>query len=70
MTGDEDQLAQWSDALADAVEHASGWTMTVAARSRIAATGIMASADGLVVTADHVIEREEEIEIGLGDDGP
>ena len=70
MTSDEDQLVQWSDALADAVEHASTWTVTVAARSRIAATGIMASADGLVVTADHVIEREEDIEIGVGDDGP
>lgn len=70
MTSDEDQLVQWSDALADAVEHASRWTVTVAARSRIAATGIVASADGLVVTADHVIEREEDIEIGLGDGGP
>lgn len=70
MTGDEDRLMQWSDALADAVERASRWTVTVAARSRIAATGIMASADGLVVTADHVIEREEDIEIGLADGGP
>ena len=70
MTGDEDQLVQWSDALADAVERASRWTVTVAARSRIAATGITAGADGIVVTADHVIEREEDIEIGLGDDGP
>lgn len=70
MTGDEDQLMQWSNGLADAVEHASAWTVTVAARGRIAATGIMASADGLVVTADHVIERDEDIEISLGDDGP
>ena len=69
MASDENQLEQWSDALADAVERASKWTVTVAARSRIAATGIVASADGLVVTADHVIEREEDIEIGLGDDG-
>ena len=70
MTGDGDQLVQWSDALADAVERASRWTVTVAARSRIAATGIMAGADGLVVTADHIIEREEDIEIGIGDDEP
>ena len=68
MTGDEDQLVQWSDGLADAVERASRWTVTVAARSRIAATGIMVGADGLVVTADHVIDREEDIEIGIGDD--
>ena len=68
MTNDQDQLAQWSDTLADAVEHASRWTVTVAARGRIAATGLVASADGLVVTADHVVEREEDIEIGLGDD--
>ena len=70
MTGEGDQLVQWSDALADAVERASRWTVTVAARSRIAATGIMAGADGLVVTADHIIEREEDIEIGIGDDEP
>ncbi len=68
MTSDQDQLMQWSDTLADAVEHASRWTVTVAARGRIAATGIMASAEGLVVTADHVIERDEDIEVGLGDD--
>ncbi|MCH9058575.1 MAG: trypsin-like peptidase domain-containing protein [Planctomycetes bacterium] len=70
MTDDADQLMQWSNGLADAVGHASAWTVTVAARGRIAATGIMASADGLVVTADHVIERDEDIEISLGDDGP
>lgn len=70
MTGDEDQLMQWSNGLADAVEHASAWTVTVAARGRIAATGIMASADGFVVTADHVIERDEDIEVALGDDEP
>ena len=31
MTSDQDQLVQWSETLADAVEHASRWTVTVAA---------------------------------------
>ena len=59
MTSDQDQLVQWSDTLADAVEHASRWTVTVAARGRIAATGIMASAEGLVVTPLASTTREQ-----------
>ena len=46
MTSDQDQLVQWSDTLADAVEHASRWTVTVAARGRIAATGFGSAKPG------------------------
>jgi len=57
-------VAAFSDALAAAVERAATATVTVNARRRSSATGI-AIGDGMFVTADHVIEREEEITIGL-----
>ena len=57
-------LAQVSDGLAAAVEKAAVSTVLVNARRRIPASGIIWSADGLIVTADHVIERDE-IEVVL-----
>jgi S1-C subfamily serine protease len=39
----------------------------VSARRHIPATGVAWTADGLVVTADHVIETEDEITVGLPD---
>ena len=66
MTTDStDALQQHSDGLAAAVDRASGWTVLVGARRRIAASGLMWSADGLIVTADHVIEDEDGIVVGL-----
>ncbi len=59
-------LTQLSDALADAVAKAGASTVTVNARKRLPATGIAWAAD-LVVTADHVIEREEQITVTLPD---
>lgn len=56
-----------SNELADAVERAGAGVVTVDARRRHPATGIVWSADGLIVTANHVVERDEEIEIGLPD---
>ena len=53
-----------SDALAAAVERAATYTVSVNARRRIGATGIVLE-NGVVVTADHVIEREEEIAVRL-----
>ena len=41
--------------------------MRVDARARIPATGIVWS-DGVVVTADHVVERDEDVSVGLPDD--
>lgn len=61
-----DTLTGFSDALADAVERAGAATVAVNARRRLPATGIII-AGGLVVTADHVIEQEEEITLGLPD---
>ena len=53
--------------LAGAVERAGAGVVTVDARRRLPASGIIWSADGLVVTANHVVERDEEIVIGLPD---
>lgn len=68
MTANETRsvLAQLSDALAAAVERAAASTVLVNARRRVPASGIV-WADGVVVTADHVVEREDEITVGLPD---
>ncbi len=56
-----------SNELADAVERAGAGVVTVNARRRHPATGIVWTAEGLIATANHVVERDEEIEIGLPD---
>ena len=60
-------LASVSDELAGAVERAGAGVVTVDARRRHPASGIVWTGDGLVATANHVVERDEEIEIGLAD---
>ena len=67
MTSEANALTDLSDALANAVEKAAHSIVTVDARRRFAATGIIWTADGVVVTADHVVEREEPITITLPD---
>ncbi len=66
MTSQYASLEELSTGLADAVERVGASTVTVNARPRIPASGI-AWAPGLVVTADHVVEQDEEITIGLPD---
>ena len=58
-------LAAVSDWLADAVERVAASVVTVGARRRIPATGVAWRRDGLIVTADHVVEREDEIHVRL-----
>jgi serine protease Do len=60
-------LQQLSDDLADAVEKAGAWTVTVNARRRFPATGIVWAEGGLIVTANHVVEVDDDITIGLAD---
>jgi S1-C subfamily serine protease len=60
-------LVSLSDELAGAVERAGTGVVTIDARRRHPASGIVWSADGLIATANHVIERDEEIEVGLPD---
>ncbi len=55
-----------SDDLAAVVEKARFSTARVDARSRFPASGIVWSGDGVVVTADHVVEREEDIQVQVG----
>jgi len=60
-------LAALSSALADAVEQAARSVARIEARRRQAASGIVWSADGLILTADHVLERDEDLAVGLPD---
>jgi S1-C subfamily serine protease len=59
-------LIEFSDGLAAAVEKAGASTVAVYARRRIPASGV-AWSPGVVVTADHVVEQDEGIEVGLPD---
>ena len=59
-------LVELSDALADAAEKAGKATVLVNARRRMPASGIAYAAD-LILTADHVIERDEDIKVTLAD---
>jgi len=62
-------LSQFSDQLASVVEQAARSIVTVAARPRQTATGIIwrAETETIILTADHVIEREDEINVTLPD---
>ena len=62
-------LSAISDQLANAVERASRSIVTVAARPRQSASGVLWQAGGevVIVTADHVVEREDDIAITLPD---
>lgn len=59
-------LVELSDALADAAERAGKSTVLVNARRRMPASGIIIAND-LVLTAEHVIEREEDLSVVLAD---
>jgi S1-C subfamily serine protease len=67
MSQSTSALADLSDALAAAVEKAGASTVLVNARRRFPASGIIWSADGVIVTSDHVIERDDDITITLAD---
>ena len=59
-------LVEFSNAMAEAVKKGGASTVMVNARRRMPATGIAYTAD-LILTASHVVEREEEITVTLGD---
>lgn len=60
-------LTQLSESLADAVETAGRSIVAVNARRRLPATGLIWSADGVIVTANHVVERDDELSVTLPD---
>ena len=60
-------LQSLSNDLAQTVATAGPTVVRVEARDRLPASGIAWSADGVVVTAHHVVERDDNIKIGLSD---
>ena len=58
-------LVDVSNAMVQAVQKAGGFTLMVSARRRRPASGVAYAAD-LVLTADHVVEREEGIKVFAG----
>lgn len=60
-------LSRLSDGLAAAVDRAAASTVTVNARGRLPASGIAWSADGVILTCNHVVERDDDITVGLAD---
>ena len=60
-------LNEFSRALADAVEAGGRSTVRVEARRRLPASGVIWSPDGVIVTAHHVVEWDNNITVGLPD---
>jgi S1-C subfamily serine protease len=60
-----DALAALSSRIAALVAERSGHVVRVDGRRRGPASGVVWSADGLVVTSSHGVERDEELEVGL-----
>jgi S1-C subfamily serine protease len=58
---------QFSDALAAAVDKAAASVVSVDARDHVAASGLVWSANGEVLTADHVVQRDDDIKVILPD---
>jgi len=57
-----------SSELAGIVEAAGRWAVRVEGRRRMPATGIAWTNSGVIATASHVVERDEDLWIGLGSD--
>jgi len=62
----ENILVQLSDALAEAAERGGRSTVLVNARRRMPASGIVFAKDA-ILTANHVVERDEDISVALPD---
>jgi S1-C subfamily serine protease len=60
-------LTHISEDLANLVKHLDPSVVRVEARRRLPATGIVWSADGLIITAHHVVTKQEGIRVGLAD---
>ncbi len=60
-------LLNLSNALAATVKTAGSGVVRVEARRRLPASGIVWSPDGVIVTAHHVVQQEDNIRLGLPD---
>lgn len=58
-------LQAYSDELAAVVAQVARSVARVQARQRIAGTGVVWNTDGAIVTADHVVEREDNLRVVL-----
>lgn len=58
-------LSSLSDGLAGVVESVGQSVVRIEGRRRQSASGIVWSVDGLIVTANHVVTRDENVRIGL-----
>lgn len=68
MERKEELLGALSDGLADAVAKVEPAVVRVYGRRRRSASGVV-YADGLVLTASHSVERDEDLSVGLPDGG-
>jgi len=66
MSNENNPLIALSAAMVAAVDKAGVATVTVNARRRMPASGVSYAAD-LILTAEHVVERDDDIHIGLPD---
>lgn len=58
-------LEDLSQGLSQAVESAGTHVLRVEARRRLPASGILWSEEGVIVTANHVVKKENDIKIGV-----
>ena len=56
-------LSSLSEELANSVESASAGVVRVEARRRLPASGIIWNADGIIITANHVVRNPENISV-------
>ncbi len=66
MAKENNPLSAFSDTLVQAVSKAGASTVLVNGRRRMPASGIVYASD-LILTADHVVERDEDISVMLPD---
>ncbi|MFW5940639.1 MAG: S1C family serine protease [bacterium] len=60
-------LSQLSEALAQTVKGAGAAVVRVEGRRRLPASGIVWSEEGIIVSANHVVKRDENVSVGLPD---
>jgi len=63
-----DVLQAVSAALVETVAAAEAGVVRVEGRRRLPSSGIVWSADGLIVTSNHALEREQDLSVGLAGD--
>ena len=62
-----ESLTEFSEALAESVKQAGASVVRVEGRRRLPGTGIIWSAEGVIITANHVVKRDESIIVGMAD---